>query len=149
MYAPVPATAEIRARRERLGMVPPRKPIPLHLVRAVPPPPPPKPVEPPFMARLRKLFPVAIKEVIEKPRLEAIRSIKAEVAHKYGLTVADITGPSRKAKPVAARQELCYRLRHETPMNWHAIGRAVGGRDHATVIYSVNKHAMRLKAGAA
>ena len=65
----------------------------------------------------------------------------AEVAKKHGLTVAQITG-NRRTRPVCrARHEWFYRARAELGMTLPRIGQVTGGRDHATVIYGIKRHA--------
>ena len=60
-------------------------------------------------------------------------AIAGEIAHRHGITVVDLKGPSRVAHLSRARHELYRRLR-ELGWSFPTIGRFVGGRDHTTVI---------------
>lgn len=62
-----------------------------------------------------------------------------EVAEKHGLTVADLTGPSRHAKIIEARREVCARLHGKYSLA--LIGRWMGNRDHSTIIAYLKKAA--------
>lgn len=70
--------------------------------------------------------------------------VMAEVAKKYNVSMLDITSPRRDMPTVMARQEFCYRLRHETRMTLPQIAKRIGNRDHTTVLHSIRKHAARL-----
>ena len=59
-----------------------------------------------------------------------------EIASKYGYTVEDMIGPRRYRKMVAVRRECIGMLRakgHSTT----EIGRIMGGRDHSTIVVSL------------
>ena len=60
-----------------------------------------------------------------------------QIAREYGITVDDLTGPSRRADVVAARWNAIARLRAEG-MKLEAIGREVH-RSHATVLHALKK----------
>lgn len=78
-------------------------------------------------------------------------------ATEFKTTVAKIVGPGRVRSLVEARAYVALWLRvwchieGHTPMSYPAIGRAIGGRDHSTVMYLCGKLADRqphwLKAG--
>jgi len=68
-------------------------------------------------------------------------AIIAEVARQHGLKAADIKGPRRHRAFVRARHEAMYRCYHETQNSLPVIGRALGNRDHTTVLYGIRKHA--------
>ena len=69
-----------------------------------------------------------------------LRRILIEVAQKHGLSVADITGPSRKHRLMPARWEYYYREVAETDKYISAISRAVN-RDHSCVPHAVVEYA--------
>ena len=69
-----------------------------------------------------------------------LRRILIEVAQKHGLSVADITGPSRKHRVLPARWEYFYRATAETDKYVNAIARAVN-RDHSCVCHAVVEYA--------
>lgn len=77
--------------------------------------------------------------------LSPARIIINQVAKKHGVTVADIRSPRRDKKTVRARHEAAYRMRHETEMSLPMIGKAIGDRDHTTVLFSVRKFEASLK----
>ena len=68
------------------------------------------------------------------------RRVLIEVARKHGLAVADLTGPRRARKIVAARQEAYYRMRTETMLSLLQIGQRLGGKDHTTVLYGIRRY---------
>jgi chromosomal replication initiation ATPase DnaA len=68
------------------------------------------------------------------------RSIVAEVAAQHGITYADMVGHSRKRAIVLARREAIYRLRTETPLSMAQIGKALGGKDHTSVLHALRCH---------
>jgi chromosomal replication initiation ATPase DnaA len=76
------------------------------------------------------------------------RSILIQTALKYGLTIDDLTGRSREARIAHPRQEAMWRMKHETPMSYPAIGRRLN-RDHSTVLHGVKAHQQRLDKGLA
>lgn len=58
-------------------------------------------------------------------------------AEMTGVAVEDLTGPGRQRDRVAARHATCAAMRLATTASYPAIGRAMGGRDHTTVMHSV------------
>jgi hypothetical protein len=71
-------------------------------------------------------------------------SIIGEVATRHGLTTQALKGPSRRKPIVIARQEAMYLMVEEEAWSTTQIGRALGDRDHSTVIYGVRSHLKRL-----
>jgi len=61
------------------------------------------------------------------------------VADFYHLSPEDLKGRSRNQKVVKPRQIAMYLTRQETTASLPQIGQTLGGRDHTTVLYSVNK----------
>ncbi|MGM9626459.1 MAG: chromosomal replication initiator protein DnaA [Eubacteriales bacterium] len=60
------------------------------------------------------------------------------VANKYGVTIEQIKG-TRKSKEIAQARHICvYIMRKITDMSLPAIGKVMGGKDHTTILYSVN-----------
>lgn len=72
-----------------------------------------------------------------------MKDIVREVAERHGLQPDDITGPSRVRSIAWPRQEAMWEARQRTKMSYPAIGRRLGGRDHATVIYGVREYEKR------
>lgn len=66
-----------------------------------------------------------------------------QVCDKHGVAKKDIIGPSRVPQVVRARYEAMYRIRHELALSLARVGRALGGRDHTTVLHGVREHARR------
>lgn len=75
----------------------------------------------------------------------SLRDIMEFVAFHYGVTPEQIKGVSRLSYVMPARQMFCWVARQETRADgtrkwgFPEIGRACGGRDHATIQYSVRK----------
>ncbi len=65
--------------------------------------------------------------------------IVAVCAEHFGLTPADIIGQSRRKELVFARQAAMTLCRGLLGMSYPALGRAFGGKDHSTVLYSIRK----------
>ena len=61
------------------------------------------------------------------------------VADFYSLSPEDLKGRSRSQKVVKPRQIAMYLARQETKASLPKIGKALGGRDHTTVLYSLRK----------
>jgi chromosomal replication initiator protein len=80
------------------------------------------------------------------------RDIVREVAEGHGLTVADLTGPSRLRYVCHARQEAMWLIRQvrssggKPRFSLPFIGSLLGERDHTTVLHGVREHAKRLAA---
>lgn len=71
------------------------------------------------------------------------RRITDEVLAKHGLAYAVAFGHQRSPALVVCRQEVFYRLAHETSLSLPAIGRRFG-RDHTTVLWGIRRHAAKL-----
>lgn len=63
------------------------------------------------------------------------------VADDYGLSIADLSGPSRGVAVVEARQAAMYVLHRAAALSYPGIGRALGGRDPATARHGVARAA--------
>ena len=61
------------------------------------------------------------------------------VARHFGIGLDDLVSPSRKREIVQARQVAMYLLRNELELSYANAGALFGGRDHATVMHSVDK----------
>src|SRR5262245_51188105 len=69
------------------------------------------------------------------------------VAALFDLTRAELTSASRKRHIVEARQAAAWVLRHAYPrISLQTIGEQLGGRDHTTVIYAIERTAERMRA---
>ena len=61
------------------------------------------------------------------------------VAEHFGLRVEDLTGRKRTKEIANARQITMYLLREENDLSLPAIGDQLGGRDHSTIRYGVER----------
>ena len=66
-------------------------------------------------------------------------SIISEVAHYFGITEDDIKGSKRSSKIAYPRQIAMYLIKEMTNSTLKQIGEIMGGKDHTTVIYGINK----------
>jgi chromosomal replication initiator protein len=60
-------------------------------------------------------------------------------AEAFGFSVVEVEGPSRRQPLVLCRQVAMYLCRELTDLSLPKIGEHFGGRDHTTVIHSVDK----------
>ncbi len=74
-----------------------------------------------------------------------VERIISEVARTYGVSSDDIRSNKRAAQISTARQVAMYAVREITQMSMASIGEEFGGRDHSTVVYSINKMEETLK----
>lgn len=58
------------------------------------------------------------------------------VAHVSDVSRHEILSRRQQSRPVRARQLVCWLAKRYTLMSYPAIGRAMGDRDHTTVMYS-------------
>lgn len=75
---------------------------------------------------------------IDRTKPTVNKVINTVCAH-FKISSIDLCGSSRKSKLVSARQMTMYLLRRELGLPLEEIGHLIGGRDHSTVIYSVEK----------
>jgi chromosomal replication initiator protein len=74
-----------------------------------------------------------------------IDQIQATVGTRFGVTVEQLTSSSRTAAVNWARQVAIALARDLTGQSLPAIGRAFGGRNHATVLHACKRVSERLK----
>ena len=100
------------------------------------------------MAKIRlsggKFEPVELKKLVAGANLKKIstpspKNVLSVVCRFFNVGEEQIRGSSRKASIVRARQVLMYLLRLEVGLSLSGVGEIVGGRDHSTVIHSVEK----------
>jgi chromosomal replication initiation ATPase DnaA len=88
-------------------------------------------------AKLRALLHI---EPGEEPQLRPpIASVITAVSRQYGIVVPDILSQRRTAEVVLPRQVAMYCAVKLTLHSLPAIGRAIGGRDHTTVLHGQRK----------
>lgn len=80
----------------------------------------------------------AERSLVLSPWRVAIR----EVCEAHDVVQRDLIGPSRLAKVIIARHELCYRLVVDLKLSLSEAGRRIG-RDHSSVYHGYRKHAAR------
>jgi chromosomal replication initiator protein len=61
------------------------------------------------------------------------------VADQFQVDEDELVGPRRSRQVALPRQVAMYLLREETNASLPAIGDALGGRDHTTVLYGYEK----------
>ncbi len=61
------------------------------------------------------------------------------VCEFYRVKPTQLKGPKRDASLVRARQVTMYLLKHELGLTYAEIGNLLGGRDHTTIMYGVEK----------
>ncbi|MGE5617724.1 MAG: chromosomal replication initiator protein DnaA [Sphingomonadaceae bacterium] len=76
-------------------------------------------------------------------------TIVAAVAQFYHVSEDELRGKQRDRRVVLPRQVAMYLLREETELPLVEIGNLLGGRDHTTVLHSVEKVAAELNNGGA
>ena len=86
-----------------------------------------------------QLTEMALSDLVKRVANLSIQSISVAVADYYGVTVDDIVGPSRRQKVARPRQLVMYLAREETDSSLPQIGKALGDRDHTTILYGCNK----------
>lgn len=82
----------------------------------------------------------AIKDILSEsqPVPVTVEKILSEVARTYNTTPDALRGPVRRANLSGARQVAMYVVREITGLSMEDIGSEFGGRDHSTVVYSIN-----------
>ena len=80
----------------------------------------------------------ALKDIFDQRRVKQITAelIMQTVTDYYGLTMSDLTGPTRKREITVPRSIAMYLTREMTGMSLPQIGIVFGGRDHTTVLHS-------------
>lgn len=62
------------------------------------------------------------------------------VSDSFSVSIEDLTGPRRDRPVVTARHVAARLLRDCTNMSLPSIGRALGGRDHTSIINSLRRY---------
>jgi len=68
-----------------------------------------------------------------------ISRIRRRVAACYGMTVLELTGPSRQWDQARPRMIAMWLARKMTSRSYPEIGRLFGGRDHSTVMHACRR----------
>ena len=90
---------------------------------------------------------IIIKDIMKKdqPVSVTIEKILQEVSQTYDISVSEILSKNRSSKVSFARQTAIYITKEVTGITLDMMGEQFGGRDHATILYSLNKVKNMLK----
>jgi chromosomal replication initiator protein len=87
----------------------------------------------------------ALADLLPRHRTLTAEQIIASVATFYNTSTAVLTGRDRSRDVALPRQVAMYLMREETDASLPAIGDALGGRDHTTVMYGCDKIADQIE----
>lgn len=93
----------------------------------------------------RKVAEEILNNLMPQRRPREASSVVEIVAEHFRLTLADLTGRTRTKEVAYARQVAMYMLREENALSLPVIGHLLGGRDHSTVRYGVEKVALDME----
>jgi len=74
-----------------------------------------------------------------EPKKVGLDEVFTAVTTHYGITLADLKGPRKNRAVSLPRQVAMYLARRLTRSSYPDIGRALGGKDHSSVVKGVNK----------
>lgn len=82
-----------------------------------------------------------INEVLnnDQPVPVTVEKIIEEIGNTFGVTAEDIRSSKRSSQVSTARQFAIYVVREITQMSYTDIGKEFNGRDHATIVYALQK----------
>jgi chromosomal replication initiator protein len=86
-----------------------------------------------------ELASTALADLVARPTMVTLDELVTTVADFYGAARDDVLGRGRSKDLVHPRQVVMYLAREELQLTLPQIGDALGGRDHTTVIYGVEK----------
>jgi chromosomal replication initiator protein len=81
-----------------------------------------------------------------RPVRRSVADVQVATGEAFGITVAELRSPSRVARLAWPRQVAMYLARELTDASLPAIGRAFGGRNHATVLHACRRASERMAA---
>ena len=85
-----------------------------------------------------------LQDVLQQTPL-SMDQVMTAVCEYYRVSAEDVKGRGRNKEVVTPRQMAMYLLREATGASLPQIGEALGGRDHTTVMYSVEKIAQEIE----
>ena len=91
-----------------------------------------------------ELASAALADLVARPTTVTLDELVTTVADFYGAPRDDLLGRGRSKDLVHPRQVVMYLAREELQLTLPQIGDALGGRDHTTVMYGVEKIAQAL-----
>jgi len=98
-----------------------------------------------MLAQLRQVAPdvrlaeAALADIAAARPTLTVQQVLEAVSEHYRLAIEDLTGPSRVRRLARPRQIAMYLMRAETDASLSQIGRALGGRDHSTVLHACER----------
>jgi chromosomal replication initiator protein len=81
----------------------------------------------------------ALADLLARPTSISIEEVMTTVGAFYGVSRDELLGRSRSKEMVHPRQVVMYLAREELQITLPQIGEVLGGRDHTTVMYGVEK----------
>lgn len=95
----------------------------------------------PTLQAVQKQFGGAPQAVVPtaRPAVNSLTMVVDATAAHFGVSVEQLCGQQRGKQVAAARQVACYLMRELTSASHADIGRAIGGRQHSTVVHAVKK----------
>ena len=81
----------------------------------------------------------ALADLMARPTTVTLDELVMTVAQFYSISRDDLLGRGRNKELVHPRQVVMYLAREELQLTLPQIGESLGGRDHTTVIYGVEK----------
>lgn len=85
------------------------------------------------------------RDYLLKPIGRPLHAVAIDVCQKHRVSAQELLSSRRLKAFVLARQEFCWRARRETEASLPEIGKFIG-RDHTTVIHSIERHEQRVAA---
>jgi len=86
-----------------------------------------------------ELIEAVVPRVTRSRETSPVEEIQQRVSESFGVSRAELVGPTRAATPVRARHVAIYLTREMTDLSLPQIGRLYGGRDHSTVLSSIRR----------
>ena len=80
----------------------------------------------------------------DQPSSTSVEEIQQRVAKEFGISRAELVGPTRAKTPLRARQVAVLLTRELTDLSLPQIGRLYGDRDHTTILNSLRRVQNRL-----
>ena len=76
----------------------------------------------------------------QETQAQQIQTIIRETAAKHNISTEYLIGHTRRRGVAWARFEIMWRARHEIGAAYELIGHVLGGRNHSTVMYGINRY---------
>jgi chromosomal replication initiator protein len=92
-----------------------------------------------------RLVEMALSDLLPQARSVAPNQVVEIVARAFNLTSDRLTGRDRSQNVALPRQIAMYLIREVSDASLPQIGQALGGRDHTTVLYAIEKIADKVE----